>query len=82
MEMQAKEKQLKGGRNVRKMTEYEAVLLTSGGTIKRFSRKRPSGGYHFAHGVLPVDKTWQVALLAAACAIGFCVLFVRWWQCV
>lgn len=67
---------------MRKMTAYEAVLLTSGGTMKRFSRKRPSGGYQFAAGVLPVDKTWQVVLLSCALVTACVVLSVRWWMCV
>ena len=33
-------------------------------------------------GLLPEDKTWHVALLAAAVVIGAAVLFVQWWLCV
>jgi hypothetical protein len=32
--------------------------------------------------ILPPDRTWQVALLAAALVFGFLVLFVRWWLCI
>lgn len=30
-------------------------------------------------GMLPKDKTWEVALAALVAAIVFSVMFVRWW---
>ena len=32
--------------------------------------------------ILPPDRTWQVALLAAVVVIGNVILFARWWLCV
>ena len=32
--------------------------------------------------IMPEDKTWQVALVAAGIMAATSVLFVRWWMCV
>lgn len=36
---------------------------------------------HALRDIMPEDKTWQVALLAVGIAVGFAVLFARWWLC-
>lgn len=56
-------------------------LMTYSGVMQVFKRRRRNP-YHFAEGVLPKDKSWQVMALALAIVIGFAALFVRWWLCV
>lgn len=56
-------------------------LMTYSGVMQVFKRRRRNP-YHFAEGVLPKDKSWQVMALALAIVIGFTALFVRWWLCV
>jgi len=56
-------------------------LMTYSGVMQVFKRRRRNP-YHFAEGVLPKDKSWQVMVLALAIVIGFTALFVRWWLCV
>ena len=53
-------------------------LITYSGVMQVFKRRRRNP-YHFAEGVLPKDKSWQVMALALAIVIGFTALFVRWW---
>ena len=56
-------------------------LMTYSGVMGEWKRRpryyRPA--FRFDKGVVQPDKSWQVVLLVAAVAFGFCVMFVRWW---
>lgn len=59
------------------------LMLRSG--VMHEWKRRPryyKPAFRFDKGVVQPDKSWQVVLLVAAVAFGFCVMFVRWWLCV
>ena len=65
------------------MTRYNMMLrsgvMTEYRPMSRWQERRMIN--KALEDILPPDRTWQLALLAAGLIIGFLALFVRWWLC-
>lgn len=65
------------------MNPYE--LMFRSGVMHEFRPIRYFEDRHMINtalkGIMPKDKTWQVALLLAGVIAANAILFVRWWMC-